>query len=140
MPVDNSRKLFYKIGEVCQMTDTQPYVLRFWESEFSQLATTKIRSGQRLYRRMDVDLVGEIKKLLYDEGFTIAGVRQKLGMTDGQEALDELFESSGPMRGPMPVPDKRPKVQPFTTGLEEILRLMDQTDRRLRDKRNVRED
>ena len=69
---------FYKIGEVCAMTDTQPYVLRFWESEFPQLAPRKSRSGQRLYEKKDVELVVQIKQLLYDEEYTIAGARKKL--------------------------------------------------------------
>ena len=71
-------KLFYKIGEVCELTDTQPYVLRFWESEFPQLAPRKNRSGQRVYQRKDIDTVLRIKRLLYDEEYTIAGARKKL--------------------------------------------------------------
>jgi len=71
-------KLFYKIGEVCEITDTQPYVLRFWESEFPQLAPKKNRSGQRVYQRKDIDTVVRIKKLLYEEEYTIAGARRKL--------------------------------------------------------------
>ena len=71
-------KLFYKAAEVCQITDTQPYVLRFWESEFPQLASEKNRSGQRVYRRADIDLVFRIKKLLYQEEFTIAGARKAI--------------------------------------------------------------
>ena len=72
------KKLFYKIGEVCEITDTQPYVLRFWESEFPQLAPRKNRSGQRVYQRKDIDTVIRIKKLLYEEEYTIAGARRKL--------------------------------------------------------------
>lgn len=71
-------KLFYKIGEVCELTDTQPYVLRFWESEFPQLAPRKNRSGQRVYQRKDIDTVLRIKRLLYEEEYTIAGARRKL--------------------------------------------------------------
>jgi DNA-binding transcriptional MerR regulator len=71
-------KLFYKAAEVCQITDTQPYVLRFWESEFPQLASEKNRSGQRVYRRADIDLVFRIKKLLYQEEYTIAGARKAI--------------------------------------------------------------
>ncbi len=71
-------KLFYKATEVCQITDTQPYVLRFWESEFPQLASEKNRSGQRVYRRQDIDLVFRIKKLLYQEEYTIAGARKAI--------------------------------------------------------------
>jgi len=70
-------KDFYKLNEVCQYTDTQPYVLRFWESEFPQLSPTKRGSG-RLYSREDIDVVRRIKELLYDEEFTIASARQQL--------------------------------------------------------------
>jgi DNA-binding transcriptional MerR regulator len=82
-------KPFYKIGEVCQYTDTQPYVLRFWESEFPQLAPEKSRSGQRMYTRLDIDLVLRIKKLLYEEEFTIAGARKKLEQEESGEPADD---------------------------------------------------
>jgi len=85
-PRDAADRHFLKIGEVCEMTDTQPYVLRFWESEFPQLAPRKNRAGQRIYVQHDVDLVLRIKKLLYDEEFTIPGARKKLeeeGFTAG---------------------------------------------------------
>jgi DNA-binding transcriptional MerR regulator len=81
--VDVPDKLFYKASEICQLTDTQPYVLRFWESEFPQLAAEKNRSGQRVYRRQDIDLILRIKKLLYEEEYTIAGARKVL--EDGVE-------------------------------------------------------
>ena len=75
-PIPN--KLFFKIGEVCEITDTQPYVLRYWESEFPALAPAKNSSGQRIYRRKDIETVLRIKQLLYDEGFTIAGAKKRL--------------------------------------------------------------
>ncbi|HXH28803.1 MAG TPA: MerR family transcriptional regulator [Candidatus Polarisedimenticolia bacterium] len=127
MPDEIPRKLFYKIGEVCQLTDTQPYVLRFWESEFPQLAPTKSRSGQRLYRRKDIDLVLEIKQLLYQEGFTIAGARKKLGMGDERPVLEELFDS---VRPPVP-PAETITLRSVVSGLRDLLRTMDETDRRL---------
>ncbi len=71
-------KLFFKIGEVCEITETQPYVLRYWESEFPALAPAKNSSGQRIYRRRDIETVLRIKQLLYDEGFTIAGAKKRL--------------------------------------------------------------
>jgi DNA-binding transcriptional MerR regulator len=71
-------KLFYKASEVCEITDTQPYVLRFWESEFPQLASEKNRSGQRVYRRSDIDLIFRIKRLLYQDEYTIAGARKAI--------------------------------------------------------------
>jgi len=132
------RKAFYKVGEVCQITDTQPYVLRFWESEFPQLAPKKSRTGQRLYRRKDVDLVLQIKKLLYEEGFTIAAARQKLGMGDGQGALDDLFDVAPADEPPRLVERPRPVasvLNSVTSSLEEILDIMAATDRRLQDKR-----
>src|SRR5258706_15523226 len=121
------RKLFYKIGEVCQLTGTQPYVLRFWESEFPQLAPTKSRTGQRLYRRKDIDLVLEIKTLLYQEGFTIAGARKKLGMPEGPQGIDDLFDRPEP-RGRSAESSTMLSV---TTELRDILRIMESTDRRL---------
>lgn len=118
------RKLFYKIGEVCEFTGTQPYVLRFWESEFPQLAPTKSRSGQRLYRRKDIDLVLEIKQLLYQEGFTIAGARKKLGMPEGTNELEDLFDR------PTPAASSPEKVtmRSLRDDLRDILRVMDSTD------------
>jgi len=125
MPDEIARKLFYKLNEVCQLTDTQPYVLRFWESEFTQLAPTKSRSGQRLYRRKDIDLVLTIKKLISEDGFTIAGVREKLGMEEGPESIEGLYEPSPP-----PPPAPREAIRALNRELEEILRVMDETDRR----------
>src|SRR5436305_10311324 len=71
-------KLFFKIGEVCELVDVQPHVLRYWESEFPMLAPQKNRAGQRVYRRKDVEIVLRIRELLYDEKFTIAGAKRKL--------------------------------------------------------------
>ena len=71
-------KLYFRIGEVSRLCGLPSYVLRFWESEFAQLKPSKSSTGQRMYRRLDVENVLRIKKLLYDEGFTIAGARQHL--------------------------------------------------------------
>jgi DNA-binding transcriptional MerR regulator len=71
-------KEFYKLSEVCQYTDTQPYVLRFWESEFPQLDPGQRGAGSRLYSRADVDLIRRIKQLLYEEEYTLADARDKL--------------------------------------------------------------
>ena len=68
----------YKIGEVCKLADVQPYVLRYWETEFPQLAPNKSGGGQRLYTRREIDVILRIKELLYREGFTIAGAKKKL--------------------------------------------------------------
>jgi DNA-binding transcriptional MerR regulator len=71
-------KLFFKIGEVCEITGIQAHVLRYWESEFPTLAPQKNRAGQRTYRRRDVEMVLRIKELLYEEQYTIAGAKKKL--------------------------------------------------------------
>jgi DNA-binding transcriptional MerR regulator len=71
-------KRLYKIGEVCRMADVQPYVLRYWETEFPPLAPEKSGGGQRLYTQREIDIVMRIKQLLYSEGFTIAGAKKKL--------------------------------------------------------------
>src|SRR5207249_6448581 len=68
----------YKIGEVCKIADVQPYVLRYWETEFPSLAPNKSGGGQRLYTRREIDIILRIKQLLYSEGFTIAGAKKKL--------------------------------------------------------------
>jgi DNA-binding transcriptional MerR regulator len=71
-------KLYFRIGEVSELAKLPTYVLRFWETEFSQLKPTKSSTGQRMYRRKDVEYVMQIRKLLYEDGFTIAGAREKL--------------------------------------------------------------
>jgi DNA-binding transcriptional MerR regulator len=72
----------YRIGEVSRLADLKPFVLRYWETEFPMLEPVKSSSGHRLYRQEDVDLVLKIKRLLYDEGFTIAGARRHLRDVD----------------------------------------------------------
>jgi len=76
--VTNLDKLYYKIGEVSDITGVKPYVLRYWESEFKFVNPAKTRSKQRLYKKDDVKLILEIKKLLYDEQFTISGAKKRL--------------------------------------------------------------
>jgi DNA-binding transcriptional MerR regulator len=82
----------YHIGEVSRVTDVKPFVLRYWETEFPMLEPVKNVNGHRLYRQEDVDLVLKIKRLLYDEGFTIAGARRHLrehaGMSEPETAGD----------------------------------------------------
>ena len=82
-PSSIPEKLYYKIGEVSEITGIEPYVLRYWESEFKIVSPSRTRSKQRLYRKKDLDLILEIKKLLYEEKFTIAGAKKKLQKTRG---------------------------------------------------------
>ena len=92
-------KALFRIGEVSRLTATKPFVLRFWESEFPTLQPVKSPSGHRLYRREDIDTVFEIKRLLYDEGFTIAGARKHL-----QDRVGTGATSGGATHDPEPPP------------------------------------
>lgn len=81
-------KLYYRIGEVSRITGVKPYVLRYWESEFRWMAPQKSRSQQRLYRRRDIEVIQLIKRLLYEERFTIAGARKRLRELGVARALE----------------------------------------------------
>ncbi len=83
-------KLYFKIGEVSKLTGVKPYVLRYWESEFKLLAPGKSKSKQRLYRRKDIENILQIKKLLYEERFTIAGAKKTLKADPMKEAAAQL--------------------------------------------------
>ncbi|HXO19746.1 MAG TPA: MerR family transcriptional regulator [Thermoanaerobaculia bacterium] len=72
------KRLYYKIGEACRALDIQPYVLRYWETEFPALSPSKSRSGQRVYSEKELEVIRRIKELLYEEGYTIAGAKKKL--------------------------------------------------------------
>lgn len=86
-------RLYFKIGDVARICDVETYVLRFWESQFPQLKPNKSGTGQRLYRRRDVELVLEIKRLVHAEGYTLAGARQ---------VLEQSHRRSGSPRDPQP--------------------------------------
>jgi len=96
-------KLYFRIGEVSRITGVRPHVLRYWESEFPQIAPKKSGRGQRLYRRKDVETILEVKRLLYEERYTIEGARRKLARRwrqhEGSELMPgvqgELFDSPG---------------------------------------------
>ncbi len=97
-----AKKLYYKIGEACKKLDIQPYVLRYWETEFAALSPDKSKSGQRVYSDRDLEVIGRIKELLYEEGFTIAGAKKKLEgelksgkpLTGAEDDEEELLAES----------------------------------------------
>ncbi|OGW06136.1 MAG: hypothetical protein A2889_08110 [Nitrospinae bacterium RIFCSPLOWO2_01_FULL_39_10] len=78
MSIDIPDKLFFKIGEVAEITKLEPHVLRYWESEFGLIKPDKSGAGQRVYRRKDIETIFEIKKLLYEERFSIEGAKKRL--------------------------------------------------------------
>ncbi len=78
MKVSTKNKLYYSISEVAQITGIKPYVLRFWEKEFALLRPKKNKAGNRSYQQKDIDLINQIKHLLYEEGYTIEGAKSRL--------------------------------------------------------------
>src|SRR4029434_4773470 len=78
-------KRYFTIGEVSQLCDVKPHVLRYWEQEFPQLKPVKRRGNRRYYQRQDVIIIRQIRSLLYDQGFTIGGARQRLEGDDAKE-------------------------------------------------------
>lgn len=127
-------KLFFKIGEVCELTDIQPYVLRYWETEFPTLAPAKNSSGQRIYRRRDIETVIRIKELLYGEGFTVAGARKKIEQEQAGRidtpvppaALEHAFEGTEPDTKIGPTPSaaaiRAAMAHPPTSGEPAVAR------------------
>jgi len=108
-------KLYFRIGEVARLCRLPAYVLRFWETEFPQLKPVKSNTGQRMYRRKDVESVLRIKKLLYEEGFTIAGARQQLR----SEIKPDKKQT------PLPFPtNSAPDLKHVRQGLREILTML----------------
>jgi len=83
-------KRYFTIGEVSELCDVKPHVLRYWEQEFPQLKPVKRRGNRRYYQRQDVLIIRQIRSLLYDDGFTIGGARQKL---TGEEAKEDVSQS-----------------------------------------------
>jgi DNA-binding transcriptional MerR regulator len=141
------KRLYYKIGEACKALGIQPYVLRYWETEFSALSPSKSRSGQRVYSEKELEIIRRIKELLYEEGYTIAGAKKKLEaelasggaveeIRDEEEAGEEAPAEALPapasrQEAPPPVPvEERPaaldtdaaeRIQTLVSGIEEAL-------------------
>jgi DNA-binding transcriptional MerR regulator len=113
VPTDIPDKLFFKIGEVCDLVGVQAHVLRYWESEFPSLAPQKNRAGQRTYRRKDVEMAMRIKELLYGEGFTIAGAKRKL-ISEGRGATARFKVVPPTTPYPQPNLEASPYYENFT--------------------------
>jgi DNA-binding transcriptional MerR regulator len=111
-------KLFFRIGEVAKLCLLPAYVLRFWETEFPQLKPSKSNTGQRLYRRKDVENVVRVKKLLYEEGYTISGARQFLKA----EAKRDRSQTALPFARPNST--NPADLLPIKQGLQEVLAIL----------------
>ena len=122
--MSDEEKLFYTIGEVAQVVNVKPYVLRYWETEFKKLDPQKSPTGQRTYRQKDIQIALAIKKLLYDEKYTIAGAIQKLDEME-KAGLDQVdmfaAKPAEPAPEKEPVAEERPKAvaAKFDLALEE---------------------
>ena len=101
-------KRYFTIGEVSDLCGVKPHVLRYWEQEFPQLKPVKRRGNRRYYQRQDVLIIRQIRSLLYDEGFTIGGARQRL---QGEEAREDLSQS-------------QQIIRQVRVELEEVLKLL----------------
>lgn len=114
-------RMFFRIGDVSSITGVETHVLRFWETEFPALAPTKTAKGQRQYRRKDVETVLAIKRLLYDEGYTIPGARKAMRATrridDSPRRADKAKESARQQVS-------GPALQEIRTKLQQILELL----------------
>ena len=115
-------KLFFKIGEVCELTDIQAHVLRYWESEFPMLAPQKNPAGQRTYRKRDVEIVMRIKELLYDEQYTTAGAKKKLASELRGVSKLRVVAPEPPASEPDTVAPAPPVVLQMPTRVETSLR------------------
>jgi DNA-binding transcriptional MerR regulator len=140
-------KLFFKIGEVCELAGVQAHVLRYWESEFPMLAPQKNRAGQRVYRKRDVEMALKIKELLYEDQYTIAGAKKRLtnelrgggklkivnAEGDGTATvdLDQTFAKAGVARpgiAPRTV-EERQGLKRIATELRELLSLLEKENK-----------
>mgnify|MGYP003331845777 CR=1 FL=1 len=106
---------FFSIGEVCEMTDLKPHVLRYWESQFRFLSPAKNRSGNRVYARREIELILLVKHLLYEEKYTIDGARQKL----------DAFRKAGELKSAARVGLDMQTVQSLEAELRDILAILD---------------
>src|ERR1700689_1714136 len=119
-------KLYFRIGEVSRLAGIKPYVLRFWETEFSSLGPKKSGKGHRLYRRKDVELVLEIKRLLYDKRYTIEGARKYLDSRSREAGAKSADASTAKSLRAQPAlfGDPGPAIEAIRKELTEILQLL----------------
>ena len=114
-------KLYFKIGEVARIADVPTHVLRYWESEFPGIRPRRANSKQRLYRRQDVELIIEIKSLLHDRGYTIAGARKLMERTGAGEAEPQVLPQDEAKPGPQILTQKLKTIKQELKNLQNLL-------------------
>jgi DNA-binding transcriptional MerR regulator len=124
-PSSIPEKSLFRIGEVSRLTATKTFVLRFWETEFPTLQPVKSPSGHRLYRREDIEAVFEIKRLLYEEGFTIAGARKHLAGQNGSSGKPAAHAAAAPQRHEPPSRAQRKFLLDLHEQLLAVLTLLE---------------
>jgi DNA-binding transcriptional MerR regulator len=117
-------RLFFRIGDVAELAGVETYVLRFWEGEFPTLAPKKTSNGQRQYRRKDVETVLEIKRLLYAEGYTLAGARKVLQDRVRTKKRHQTQKEQNPLPFVKQSEDGDPPLHSIKRELQEILALL----------------
>ena len=115
-------KRYFTIGEVAELCDVKPHVLRYWEQEFTQLTPMKRRGNRRYYQHHEVLMVRRIRDLLYEQGFTISGARQQLESSKPAPAL--ATSASTPLAMPVAAPQPLHTADTVRLELEEILKLL----------------
>ena len=127
------KKLFYRIGEACKQLDIQPYVLRYWETEFPVLSPRKSKAGQRVYSEEELQLIQRIKQLLYEEGYTIAGAKKKLDAELAGGSLPPLAEEAAADEEdePMDDPGESSEASPETAAPTPAARLDSEPSRQV---------
>jgi DNA-binding transcriptional MerR regulator len=123
------KKLYYKIGEVCDLLGVEPHVLRYWETEFASLSPPKSKSGHRTYRPKDIELLLQIRKLLYEDGFTIAGARKQLRTGTPQDHAEPRRRMAGPSRGRSKESGSDAAGKPLEKVREELQNILTLLDR-----------
>jgi DNA-binding transcriptional MerR regulator len=143
------KRLYYKIGEACRALGIQPYVLRYWETEFPALSPSKSRSGQRVYSEKELEIIRRIKELLYEEGYTIAGAKKKLETELASGGLGEPREEEEPEPAapageaatpPLDLPLHAPEPPPAaldTDAAGQVERLRSGIERALQEAREI---
>ncbi|TLM62528.1 MAG: MerR family transcriptional regulator [Deltaproteobacteria bacterium] len=134
MDVQIPDKLYFKIGEVAELTGIKPHVLRYWESEIGSIRPTKNRHQQRLYRQRDIELILRLKDLLYSQGYTIAGARKLLRRKPAEPVVTPAPVVSAPVAASPPTADDGQMALPLGSGVDR--RLLEELRRdlaRLRD-------